>query len=84
MHSVYIHGGAAVSREQDAFAVVLAAEIERTKALIQRMDFPPNCEMWGNGIMSQLRAEKLDLLESLQRFYPPPSTASGAGAEHQP
>jgi hypothetical protein len=63
------------------FRDILIAEIVKQKALIKRMDYPPNSELWGNGIMSDLRAERLALLERLLEFEPEPTdTAPSAGA----
>ena len=51
------------------FREMLLAEIESQKALIERMDFCRNPDYWGTGIMTQIRAEKLELLERLLEFY---------------
>ncbi len=48
-----------------SFRDALVAEIEKQKALIQRVDFPQNTDMWGNGIMTDIRQERLDLLRRL-------------------
>lgn len=48
----------------------LREELAAQNALIERMDFPPNREMWGNGIMTQIRQERLELLEKLLEFEP--------------
>ena len=51
------------------FKKVLLAEIEKQKALIQKMDRPPNPEFRNpRGIMPSIRRERLELLERLLEF----------------
>lgn len=51
----------------EPFREALLREIAKQEALIKRMDSPE----WG-GIMGQIRAERLDLLNSLLAFEPDP------------
>lgn len=58
----------------------LLAEIETQKALIDHMDNVRNHEMRDNGIMTVLRAERLELLEKLLAFEPAFSEKSAPSA----
>lgn len=50
----------------ESFVELLDAEIERQKNLIERMDNHPDIN---TGIMGDLRAEKLELMTRLRKFY---------------
>lgn len=56
------------------FRETLLAEIESQKALIERMDSNPD---FPTGIMGQIRAERLELLERLLQFEQSLETVSG-------
>ena len=53
-----------------SFKEILLQEIQKQKDLIDRMDFPPNMDMHGNGLMTTIRFERLELLEKLLEYEP--------------
>jgi len=54
----------------------LAEQIKDQKDLIERLDFPPNGEFHGPHLMSDIRAERLELLKRLMEFEKAPADDS--------
>jgi hypothetical protein len=54
----------------------LVEQIKDQKELIERLDFPPNGEFHGPHLMSNIRAERLELLEKLLEFEATPAESS--------
>ncbi len=74
-HPLHCYGhplkcGCAPCENPAGFRAALLSEIAKQNALIERMDYPPNRETGHNGVMQDIRAQRLRLLMELLDFEP--------------